>query len=60
MIHKIQFDPLKHFTPEQAVRIPVIAVNRGFANADELLADLVKRDLFPETSPKKRTRKSKP
>lgn len=58
MTHKIQFDPLKRFSPEQAVQIPVIAIRRGFANADELLADLVKRDLFPG-KPAKPARKQK-
>lgn len=58
MTHQIKFDPSKHFPPEQAIKIPVIAIQRGFKNADELLADLVRRDLFPSPAAKK-TRKQK-
>lgn len=61
MTHQIKFDPSKHFPPEQAIKIPVIAIQRGFKNADELLADLVRRDLFPSQPerPAKKPRKQK-
>lgn len=56
MTQTIEFDPGKYFTPEQTMRLPLIAKERGFQSPDELLADLVKRDLFPST-PAKPTKK---
>ena len=59
MTQNIEFNSTKYLTPQQVLRIPLIAQQRGFASPDDLLADLVKRDLFPESKPAKRTREQK-
>ena len=57
MTQTITFNPSNFLPPEKVMRIPLISVQRGFESADALLADLVKRDLFPEKPA--RTRKPK-
>lgn len=52
MTQTIEFNPANYLPPEQVMRIPLIAKQRGFINADAMLADMVKRDLFPDKASK--------
>lgn len=56
MTQTIEFNPDKYLPPEKVMQLPLIAKQRGFNSCDELLADLIQRDLFPVRAPRK-TRK---
>lgn len=48
MTQTIEFDPGKYLTPEQVLRLPVIAKERGFASPDAMLAHLLQMALTPK------------
>ncbi len=60
MEHHITVKLNKHLSPESVLRLPAVAISRGFSTTDELVADLLEKDLKRPLGPFRPTKKSGP